>query len=515
MHLLTKTNVNIYIKPTPIKHSFKVAEVTVGDLHANIVKLVYFLIRNSIIHMEDDVFDRLVRLYKIPSDRWSQAYVDELAKVVKSFVVINKTVLVRLLGDEVADRGVLDMSILWFLAEFVKQDGLIQIHISNHGFEFITYMELHIQYPKAETLPLDSFVLFGKQQNQFSTSIVNLHYILINRWVNWTQVKDLYESVYRPLLRVMTYSLCPTTGEAHLFSHAEAGLETIRELGKFFLGEGIGVDYREQTIKSMIDSIDKMNYVFQKKYASDNKMTFKGEGCYDAKNLYRRLSPESAVVHLVWRRHDPQDPICSPGRIEYGGVDCNLFSQGTYRDVKWFHGHDHEAQNTEYSFTLDCDSGKIAGESSEEEYIDLVSDHLPQAMMIYDLEIVPKLQKLLSDVPQDAKQDLEGRLDELRCLFFRFIVTVTDLQAHQRTAFEEEKEKLVKEIVDLSPDLTSVDSILREESILDYLDAPLQAIFLRNKRDVLSPKRTISEGFFVVPSPEESQPYDETRCAIA
>ncbi len=470
MHTLSIQQVNIYKKPVPIEHAFKITEATIGDLHGNIIKFVYFLIKQGIILMDDAEFYRLVELYKTDPHVWTQDYIDELACAVKSFVVINKDVLVRLLGDDVADRGQLDITILWFLAEFVRQGGLVQIHVSNHGFEFITYMESYLLNPAAQEIPLERFALLGRHENQYTVSLANLHFILKKEWVSKEQVRHLYETVYRPLLRVMTYSICPTTGETHLFSHAESGLETLTALGEYF-----DVDCTKHTVKNIIDSIEVKNHLFQKKYASVNQITI--SGCYNIKEMSNPLTKFSAMAHLVWRRVDYPERIHSPGELEYD----TLNPDEPPRRIKWFHGHDRYVQNPLHSFSLDCASGLPTRnhENCLENYVDLVSDHLPQAMLIYNRITLPRLQELLSDVPEASQLDLSVLLNNLWRFIYRFVVMETHLQQNDRAAFEEKRERLVKEMVMLTPHETRMDALFQEEDMLDCLKLPVKAILLR------------------------------------
>lgn len=498
MHILSTQHVNIYKKPVPIEHEFKITEATIGDLHANVIKLIYFLIRNGIIFMDDDIYNRLVELYKTPPDQWTQEYIDELADVVKSFLVINKEVLVRLLGDEVADRGPLDISILWFLAEYVKQGGLIQIHVSNHGFEFITYMESYLLRPASAQNPVKEFALFGLYDNKFTVSLANLHFIFHKGWVSIAHLRHLYETVYRPLLRVMTYSICPETGETHLFSHAESGLETLNALGEYF-----GFDCTQRTIKNITEAIDAYNHLFQKKYASVNRITI--DGCYEMTEMNSPLSKISVMAHLVWRRTNNPEWITSPGQLEYGGSN----PEESPRKIKWFHGHDKLVQKTGHSFTLDSDAGLPRGNPDDAvKYIDLVSDHLPQAMLIYKHTTQPQLKKLMINVSEKSKDDIAILWDMLWGLMFRFVVTVTHLQPSEKIVFEDEKESLLNEMLDLVPAQSRMDRLLLEGHLRDSLAVPLEDIFLRNLDNLTTAPAASSSGFFSDTSGQNNQRRD-------
>lgn len=474
MHIVTKTLVNIYKKPVPIQHPFKVTEATIGDLHANVIKVIYFLIKNSIIFMEDADFDQLVKLYKTPHDQWSERFLLELFIAVRAFVVIDKKVLVKLLGDETADRYPnLDVTFLKFLAEYRSQGGLIQIHASNHGLEFVTYMEFSLQLGDVSEIPLNAFALYGKHGNGFSASLANMHAALLQQWVSLEKVKDLYETMYRPVLRVMTTSISPTTHETHFFSHAEAGLETIDALSECF-----GVPIPKPTLTSIIAAIDMNNDVFQKKYAFVNRISY--QGCYCMSEMGNPLSAKSAMAHLTWRRPGEHAPISSPAELVYDESS----PVESLRPVKWFHGHDATPHQAEHSFTLDCRSGmpptpatrrvgdEDDGENGEDEaldYIDLVSDHLPQSMLIYQTDTLPKLQALLLGVPEDATLILNNLLDRLWRSMFQYVVAADHILRVEKAKLESERKTLIKEMVRLLSHLTADESALHEKKMLDCI----------------------------------------------
>ncbi len=477
MHLLFKEKLNIYQKPTPITHPFKVTQVTIGDLHANIIKLIYFLIRNGIISMDDAVYSRLVDLYKANQSTWSESYLQELCTSLKSFVVINKHVLVRIIGDDVCDRGMLDLSLLWFLEEFVEQQGLVQIHVSNHGFEFITYYELNIHNRFDELKDTDVFSLYGRYQNVFSKSLSHLDFILKQGWIDWDTLQRLYESIYRPLLRVMTYSICPNTLETHLFSHAECGLETISCIGEHF---GLA-DSPNPTIARIINTIEFINLQFQVRYANVNnicKLSASGSGFYHNILVDSPLNSLSAINHLVWRRaNDPLPPLLTPEKLSFrpeGDVSC--------KPLGWFHGHCDLTKDTGHTFTLDSACGKSTPDelSTEDElYIDLVSDHVPISMLSYNEEAKKMLEEYLPLLTAQHKPTLVQLLDDLWNATFRLVTLTVTADLSCFTECAQVRKDLIPQITQLIVDSAKSNHGTLLDSISSRLNLPLRAAYAR------------------------------------
>lgn len=76
--------------------------------------------------------------------------------------------------------------------------------------------------------------------------------------IDETEVRDIVEQCYKPMVKAISYTLSPE-GELTLFSHAPIGLETVKALaGKF------NIPYRDNSIRNLIHTIDKINTYVQK-----------------------------------------------------------------------------------------------------------------------------------------------------------------------------------------------------------------------------------------------------------
>ena len=138
-------SVDIYCPPSPKSSSFKDCELTIGDLHSNAILFLYFLQQHKIISLTDKQYKDLVHHYvsleqaqekQMPSEQVIFK-TQKVAEIIESLPVINKPRL-RLIGDEMADRGVNDLFILLILKKLYENEVPYKILLSNHGLCFIS-----------------------------------------------------------------------------------------------------------------------------------------------------------------------------------------------------------------------------------------------------------------------------------------------------------------------------------------------------------------------------------------
>ena len=89
--------------------------LTIGDLHGNTIKLLYFLLRHKIIDFRAEcdkqkTYQAFVDLYEQSRDRTLtkpqlETILQTFHQLVDTIEVIDNDILIRLIGDEVADRG--------------------------------------------------------------------------------------------------------------------------------------------------------------------------------------------------------------------------------------------------------------------------------------------------------------------------------------------------------------------------------------------------------------------------
>jgi hypothetical protein len=423
MHIISKSAVNIYVMPEPVTSPFKVTQVTCGDLHANLIKLLYCLIRNRVISMEGSTYDKLVILYHTPPHEWSKSYLLALKSHIVKFKVINPYILVRLLGDELCDRGTFDLSILWFLEEFIRQNGLIEILASNHGFDFIRFCELAKLGLLQEPIYRQEFNFLDRHENQYSQSLHNLESVIKRGLVVMSDILSLYDKVYLPRLSPLSHSV-DHEGNLQIFSHGEIGTNTMSSLAQHFHRRTPDTG----TIAATVELIDFNNQAFHQQ--RDNLCCKRGleGGLYHPCYIGAPLSPKSAMTHLVWRRSTHSHlPIETPHEMMLSPQSA------LRRTVTWFHGHDKLSTQTAHHHihTLDSESGLPCGEGAAnalEDYIDLVSDNVPFSMLRFVQTISNLRAEYLIRLPATASAALEKLFSQLFDETFRFVLLSRTMQ---------------------------------------------------------------------------------------
>lgn len=166
----------------------------------------------------------------------------------KTLEVKNNSVAIRLLGDEVADRGACDYFTLVFLQLLQCHHVNLTILLSNHGIEFVAAYE--------RLSDNKSFEPLGLLINSQKVSFYGLRYLLDDKVINGTQLLKLINSCYKPYLKLMDYTFNETG--IRLFTHAPVDFKIIRCLANV-----LDVFYNELTKEALGATIDKINTVFQ------------------------------------------------------------------------------------------------------------------------------------------------------------------------------------------------------------------------------------------------------------
>lgn len=279
--------------------------ITIGDLHANFVKLLFFLKHEGICDVADDIYKRLLELYFISPQVISVTELDEFCTLLEDITIINTNTLVRLIGDELADRGNQDYFILKLLRHFIKQGVHFEILLSNHGLEFIeayeSFDEDELFVPKS-----GMFLLYDDLLNH---SMNGLERLLERELISPIEVLRLIELYYKPSLKLISYTLDPHTPGIILYAHAPIGLEIIRGLAFRF-----EVPYEDHTLLHLAKTLDQINQAFDV-YVKQNKIH----------ELYHEDDFSNYIYAITWNRD--YDILERPEQVN------------GYR-IEYVHGHD-------------------------------------------------------------------------------------------------------------------------------------------------------------------------------
>lgn len=321
-------SVDIYQLPDTRKDADATTEVTLGDLHANVIKLVFSLAREGICKISQHDYQQLVNIY-IEWDTFSgEKLIDAMLRfktIITQLNILNRSILIRLLGDELADRGCCDWLVLIVLDKLRLERVPMTIILSNHTSEFIEAVEyyeerhrLSIANPKGTMTDF----LYGSSispEHGVTHSLKHLSSLIQRHLIDINEVNELFNTCYRHNLCLLDIDHSIEDKKWFLFSHAPIGLKAI-----FSLAACMNIAYQGLSLQ---DIVYKINLYFQGHYLhSNNKLS----------DLYLNAHPAliDAVLYILWNRDGDQH---------------RLLRQKVYeeRDLIWVHGHDHGSQLTD------------------------------------------------------------------------------------------------------------------------------------------------------------------------
>ncbi|USQ13403.1 hypothetical protein J2N86_12025 [Legionella lytica] len=261
--------------------------------------------------------------------------VKEFHQFLGQIEVRDKNAIVRLIGDELADRGSNDYFTLRFL-ELLSDNGVkVNITISNHSNEFVTAYEnlFKNQGLKAKNDVTDPDKL----------SFLGLKVLVEEGVVEESDITEIVERVYKPSLKVIDYTL--SEDGINLFTHAPVRFEIIQHVAN-----SLGVVYDDSTKEALAATIDKINVKFSQAVA-ENRIN---ELC-DTSNIGRleNLTPEemaaSPLVNVIWNRWSAAADTDDARPSEKNGYK-----------IGYNHGHDPYQSKYAHVNNLDTSCGKGA-----------------------------------------------------------------------------------------------------------------------------------------------------------
>ena len=294
---LITEDVNIYNEPLPPPmppigpHT---THLTLGDLHANVIKLLFSLTRHGVISSPPLVYDRLVQLYRLPTYQHTKISLQEFAYLIQLIKIQRTDLLIRLIGDETADRGQCDYFILLLLKQLRDNGIQIEILFSNHGAEFILVLEYFI---------LNMAFYCPNHLEQYQ-SLRHLESFFNQGFIPAQTLIELITLTYQPCLTLLSYDY-----DAHslpqsltLYSHAPIDLSYIQHLAHTFR-----VSSNIQSAQGLSETLNHINRCFKDAVRSHNIHTLYDKQGVSASHrdydkIYPFLNPKNVLISLVWNR---------------------------------------------------------------------------------------------------------------------------------------------------------------------------------------------------------------------
>ena len=299
--IMISEKVNIYQLPIlDIEHSTVDSEITIGDLHGNTIKLLFFLVKHgAITNLSSKDYAALVLIYKKNVEELTKQDLNDFVSILDR-ITYHAGGIIRLLGDDLADRGQNDYFTLKLIEKLYLNKVNVEILISNHSIEYVEAYET-------------KFNLLPPNLNQAHTkSLYNMHSLIKSGLVSKKEVLQITYTAYKSFLKAISYTLSADGTGITIYSHAGIGLNTIAEISGVFK-----TPYADHTAAQLAESIDKINIVFQKHVQENSVHTL-----YSHKNIlfaYRVASSKDLVkmpiVFLTWNRryHNITRPVMLNG----------------------------------------------------------------------------------------------------------------------------------------------------------------------------------------------------------
>jgi len=328
-HELINEQVDIFKLPA-IDESHKgnaEIQVTIGDLHGNAMKLMFMLVKHGIAtQINETDYNRLVAIYKTATEDLTKKHLDEFNQILSTIEFSNNS-LVRLIGDELADRGSNDYYTLKILEKLNQHKVPVEIIVSNHSIEFIEACEKQNNF-HAPMLSYDH-----------ARSMEHLQYLVGEGIVARQEILTIAKNSYKPTLRAISYSLSQEKQEITIYSHAGIGLGTIKSLA-----QKLKVGYKDNTASELAQTIDNINVMFQIHVQTNRVNTLytrdkMQEGYGDDPSLV----DETPLEFIMWNRN-------------YDHID-RPYVHSNYC-VNFVHGHDSNDPTKDNITNLDNTLGK-------------------------------------------------------------------------------------------------------------------------------------------------------------
>lgn len=254
--------------------------------------------------------------------------------------------MIRLLGDEITDRGNCDYFTFRILNLLKQTHCPLTILVSNHGSEFI--------YAFEQFMAGNPFLPQGYIADFQIPSFWGLKLLLENDIISHEELTLLVNELYKPALKIIDYTI--SEKGITLFSHAPIRFDAIQ-----LMAQSLGVHYDDATAEALAATIEQINYRFQS-YLENNSVhiLFHTDAIHDRTNMSEQERAAWPLVYLFWNRWDETKEIQTARPATHNNY-C----------ITYVHGHDCFQSLLTHIFNLDTPCGKEA-RKTEEKQIDLM-----------------------------------------------------------------------------------------------------------------------------------------------
>ncbi|MFZ9594941.1 MAG: ankyrin repeat domain-containing protein [Bdellovibrionia bacterium] len=328
--------------------------VTIGDLHGNFAKFIVFLVKEGIAQLSHENCQRLLDFYHKDPQVIAIPVPEEIKKIISEIQIKNppQAPNIRLLGDELADRGKNDALTMELLNHLHRSKNHYEIIVSNHGVDFLRMVsgmrsELGLEHVLSKSHePTAQVVEYAEANGLFAKSATALYL----RWIKDKEyrrevtqfVLDNYLN-HLKLISVTDYSDSSSASAKKpvVFTHAPTDIPSV-----FAAAAALGVNRsrfcsnRQLVERNIVYCADKMNQSYLSKLRAAFETVLP-----DVTILAQTNEQVHPLAGLFWKRH---------GSVQQGPVE----------NRSWRFANGHDIGNTS-DFELDNELGKY---SSKGEY---------------------------------------------------------------------------------------------------------------------------------------------------
>ncbi|CAM2886692.1 Dot/Icm secretion system substrate [Legionella steigerwaltii] len=249
--------------------------------------------------------------------------------------------LIRLIGDEIADRGNCDYFMFRILHMLRRNHCPLNILASNHGSEFI--------YAFEQFMAGHSFAPPGYIGDVQIPSFWGLKLLLEHDIIRHEELTQLVNESYKPALKILDYTL--SEQGITLFSHAPIRFDAIQ-----LMAARLGVNYDDSTASALAATIDQINHQFQF-YVENNTIhsLFHSDAIHDRTNMSEQERATWPLVYLFWNRWDATKETETARPATHNGYKIN-----------YVHGHDGFQSLLPHIYNLDTACGKDPRKTEDE-----------------------------------------------------------------------------------------------------------------------------------------------------
>lgn len=312
-HELEINNVDLTQYPQKIKHYEPDIEITIGDLHGNALKLLYFLISNDVVRMSSKDYQRFVNIYKKSPRELSHKDMAIFHAILNS-ISINSDHKLRFLGDDLCDRGMNDYYTLHIFKKLDIANAFFEIILSNHGNFFLSAYER----------PEQSFSYnpYGEGKHEsIVRSMLNLGKLIDNGLADKQDILDIVQTHYLKHLTFPGMTLNKEKNEMTLYSHAPVDLNILSRLAS-----DLNVIYNDENLEQLVKTYSAINnqiqiWIMQHQFRSNYKRL---------NELHDKEKTSSPIKQILWNR-------------DYTILNREYMPDGRSYGINFVHGHDSQS----------------------------------------------------------------------------------------------------------------------------------------------------------------------------